>query len=218
MCVSPIKINNPILTGSNSIPRTAPKKSEEPNNQILQKLADVVPRDQVEIKTTNSRVSQEISSPSNEGVSRAFTQGLKEKQKPQEISPKGATEYNEAETQAIIRAAEKHGRDLFPEDPIAAADTAWSWSLQKRNEDPKDVNWAAAEHYLYAKSRGKESKVEAVTMGILAAGYDVVKAGLFAIDREEWLSTNNRKDDISRPTLGSTISGIRGAIDSFKED
>jgi hypothetical protein len=201
----------------NKADNTKPKQNniETKNTQIVKKT-EINTNDQINITTKTIIISSdEIQEPTNKSVSSAISQGLKNKEKANEISPKGATDYSQAETDKIISAAEKHGQELFPKDSFAAADSAWAWSLEKRNKDPKDVNWAAAEHYLYAKSRSKESKVEGVTMGVLAAGYDIVKAGLFVIDKQELLSTTGKKDDISKPTLGSTLSGIKGAIDGF---
>lgn len=214
MCISPIKNNHTLLNNSSIQPKEKSQEKQVDNKPIVQ--PEINTKENLQLNTNNTKVSGEIKSPQNENIIKAFSEGLK--QKNNVIAPKGANEYSESETKSIIKAAEKHGNDLFPKNKLAASDAAWAWSLQKRNEDPKDVNWAAAEHYLYAKSRGKESKIEAITIGVLAAGYDVVKAGLFAINKEEWLSTNNRKDDISKPTVGSTISGIRGAIDSFSDD
>lgn len=175
------------------------------------------PKDNIQVQTKNNNVitGKEVTAPVNNTVTNMFAKGLADKAKSEEISPKGATEFSQEETDKIIKAAEKHGKELFPKSETNAADSAWAWSLQKRNQDPKDVNWAAAEHYLYAKSRSKESKVEGVTMGVLAAGYDIVKAGLFAIGKEELLSGTGKAEDISKPTLGSTLSGIKGAIDGF---
>ncbi|MFN4151845.1 MAG: hypothetical protein ACK4IX_12975 [Candidatus Sericytochromatia bacterium] len=181
------------------------------------------------MKTGNlTTTSSDVTSPVSNKISASFEKGLANKNQQtsattttppaKELSPTGARDFSRDETKKIIKAAQEHGKKMFPNNPAAAADEAWGWSLQKRNKDPKDVNWAAAEHYLYAKSAGKESKVSAVTMGVLAAGYDVVKAGLFAVGKEEWLSTTGKKEDISKPTLGSALSGIEGAYDSIVED
>ncbi|MFN8672442.1 MAG: hypothetical protein U0457_10250 [Candidatus Sericytochromatia bacterium] len=189
------------------------------------KVPEEPKKDTAEIKTKLPTTAPKITNTVSPNIGNLIQTGLANKnltnqaapQKSTEISPTGATEYSKEETRKVIKAAEKYGKDLFPKNPVAAADAAWGWALDKRNKVPKDVNWAAAEHYLYAKARGKESKVEAVTMGVLAAGYDVAKAALFAVGKEEWLATDGKKDSISKPTLGSTISGIEGAIDSFKD-
>lgn len=216
MC--PIIRSNNIRVNNSNNNSNVQKTQNNTNNDIKTPVTtqtQITTNDSININKQNATVSSEIKNPKDQNISNIISQGLKNKQQVQEITPKGATEYSETERDKIISEAEKHGKELFPKDPIAAADSAWAWSLAQRQKDPKDVNWAAAEHYLYAKFRSKESKVEGVTMGVLAAGYDIVKAGLFAIDKQEWLSTNGKKDDISKPTIGSTFSGIKGAIDGF---
>jgi hypothetical protein len=180
-------------------------------------VTQITPKDTAEIKTkAPNPPTQKLSTPVNTNVSNLIANGLTSKQST-EIRPTGATEFSKEITKKVISEAEKQGKSLFPNNKKAAADAAWGWALEQRNKDPKDVNWAAAEHYLYAKSTSMESKVDGVTMGVLAAGYDVVKAGLFAVGKEEWLSTTGKKEDISKPTLGSAISGIQGAIDGFSD-
>jgi hypothetical protein len=194
--------------------------SQAPSNQSA-----AAPKDNIQMKTGNlNTTNSNVASPVSNKISASFEKGLSSKNQQtqstttttnKDISPTGAREFSRDEAKKIIKAAQEHGKKMFPNNPSAAADEAWGWSLQKRNNDPKDVNWAAAEHYLYAKSVSKESAVGAVTMGVLAAGYDVVKAGLFAVGREDLLSTTGKAEDISKPTLGSAISGIEGAYDGL---
>lgn len=210
---NPIRVNN---VNNSNIQRTQNNTNNNDIKTSVVQQTQINTNDNINVNRQNNiSVTSEVKTPKDQNVSNLISQGLKNKQQAQEIRPKGATEYSEVERDKIISEAEKHGKELFPKDPISAADSAWAWSLEQRQKDPKDVNWAAAEHYLYAKFRSKESKVEGVTMGVLAAGYDIVKAGLFAIDKPEWISTNGKKDDVSKPTLGSTFSGIKGAIDGF---
>lgn len=230
----PISSNSPSI---NNIEKRsiAPKQAQNatptqtPTSQAPAKQAESAPKDNVQMKTGNlTTTSSNVTSPVSNKISASFEKGLANKNQQtsattttppaKELSPTGARNFSRDEAKKIIKAAQEHGKKMFPNNPAAAADEAWGWSLQKRNQDPKDVNWAAAEHYLYAKSASKESAVGAVTMGVLAAGYDVVKAGLFAVGKEEWLSTTGRKDDISAPTVGSALSGIEGAYDGLVGD
>lgn len=216
---------SPVETGNKTSAKQtapAPATSQPSTPKAPERTQQTPPKDNVQMR--QGSVASASSSPVNTSVAASFERGIENKkpryQMPQEpkISPNGAKEFNKAETKKIISEAIEYGKKLHPNNPKAALDEAWGWSLQKRKGDPLDVNWAAAEHYLYARSTGKDSKVSAFTMGLLATGYDVAKAALFAVGKEEWLSTTGRKEDISRPTLGSAISGIQGAIDSVTED
>lgn len=227
----PISSNSPSI---NSIEKksVASKQAQNatqtqiPTSQEPAKKPESTPKDNVQMKTGNlTTTSSNVTNPVSNKISASFEKGLANKNQQtsattttppaKELSPTGAREFSRDEAKKIIKAAQEHGKKMFPNNPAAAADEAWGWSLQKRNQDPKDVNWAAAEHYLYAKSVSKDSAVGAVTMGVLAAGYDVVKAGLFAVGREDLLSTTGKAEDISKPTLGSAISGIEGAYDGL---
>lgn len=215
MCFPSVGQRNNAYTGNVTQNKdNKPVQSQKPESKPSEvKQETPSTKDTAEIKTQTSK------SATPAPVSLSFDNKLASKNaEKKEIAPTGATEYSKEETKKIIKEAEKYGKELFPKNDAAASDSAWGWALQKRNSNPKDVNWAAAEHYLYAKSRSKESKVEGVAIGVLAAGYDVVKAGLFAVGKEEWLATDGKKENISKPTLGSTISGIEGAIDGFKHD
>ena len=104
----------------------------------------------------------------------------------------------------------------FPQEPDHTRD-AWAHALNLRRDNPQDVNLAAAEHYLYAKYSGKEDGAfGAITTGLMATGYDAVKAGAFLFGVEDWLSTDGTKP--SKPTLGSTRWGLAGAADGLGDD
>jgi hypothetical protein len=126
--------------------------------------------------------------------------------------PPGATEVDDAEVQRIIDQAEKHGKDIWPANPVQAASSAWKTAYDIRQKNVNDVNWAAAEHYLYAKYSGKQDGVGGAALtGVMATGYDAVKAGLFLIGQENVISGDGSTP--SKPTAGSTKWGIKGAVD-----
>lgn len=131
-----------------------------------------------------------------------------------EGDPHAYDEVNDQRVQEYID--ECYAASNFTEEPDRTRD-AWAHALKLRRVDGQDVNLAAAEHYLYAKYSGKQDGAfGAVSTGVMAAGYDAVKAGAFALGVEDWLSTDGTTP--SRPTLGSTEWGLRGAADGLSEE
>lgn len=131
-----------------------------------------------------------------------------------EGDPNAHEEVDDARVQEIID--ECYAKAWTNKEPDRT-ESAWYQALQMRKADQQDVNMAAAEHYLYAKYSGKKDGVlGAATTGLMAGGYDAVKAGAFALGVEDWLSTDGTKP--SKPTLGSTTWGMKGAAEGLTED
>jgi hypothetical protein len=120
---------------------------------------------------------------------------------------------DDAEVARIIAEAQAQAEGATAAD---RAREAWWYVYNLREADNQDVNLAAAEHYLYARYSGaQDGALGAVATGVMATGYDAVKAVLFAVGEEELISTDGRTP--SRPTWGSTAWGIEGAWDSLWE-
>ena len=123
-------------------------------------------------------------------------------------------QVDDAEVKKIIQGC--YDRSSFKQEPARTED-AWAESLKLRRKAPQDVNYAAAEHYLYAKFQGKKNGVlGAAAVGVGAAGYDAVKAVLFGIGAQGILPSDDGTP--SRPTLGSTEWGLKGAADGLGDE
>ncbi len=133
---------------------------------------------------------------------------------PAEVQAEPEQQVDDAEVKAVIQGC--YDRSSFKTEPARTED-AWAESLKLRRKAPQDVNYAAAEHYLYAKFQGKKNGViGAAAVGVGAIGYDAVKAVLFGIGAEGILPDADGAP--SRPTLGSTEWGLKGAADGLGDE
>ncbi len=86
-----------------------------------------------------------------------------------------------------------------------------------RDKDPQDVNMAAAEHYLYARSVAvKDGVLGAAMTTPLVMGYDLFKAGAFLAGQQDLLATTPGVPP-SRPTAASTLWGLKGTADGLSK-
>ncbi len=136
-------------------------------------------------------------------------------------SSDGATSPPQAVDDAEVRRAIQEGlaagREMFPDDPGQAATHAWHHVLEQRQHAQLDVNLAAAEHYLYARSMGiDEGALNGIATTVLAMGYDAIKKAAFAVGMEEHLAADDGA--ISEPTWESTVWGVKGGIDGLTGD
>ncbi|GDX82104.1 hypothetical protein LBMAG42_39150 [Deltaproteobacteria bacterium] len=133
---------------------------------------------------------------------------------PAEVQAEPEQQVDDAEVKAVIQGC--YDRSSFKTEPARTED-AWAESLKLRRKAPQDVNYAAAEHYLYAKFQGKKNGVVgAAAVGVGAMGYDAVKAVLFGVGAEGILPDTDGAP--SRPTLGSTEWGLKGAADGLGDE